>query len=75
MVLFALGDTDLNLHQALVIEVHHQRMFYDIPVKRTDLDVVIETLDEQHVSKIMQTLDDEGYKARLLANTRSREDS
>lgn len=49
-----------------IIEVYHQRLFYDIPVKLTDLDVVIETLDTGHVGEIIQALNDKGYKTRLL---------
>lgn len=49
-----------------IIEVHHQRLFYNVPVKRTDLDVVIETVDAGHVHEILQTLTDAGFKARQL---------
>lgn len=51
-----------------IVEVYHQRLFYDVPVKQADVDVVIETLDVGHVRTIMDTLAGAGYPARLLSN-------
>jgi threonine dehydratase len=51
-----------------IVEVYHQRLFYDVPVKQADVDVVIETLDVGHVRTIMDTLTGAGFPARLLSN-------
>jgi threonine dehydratase len=50
--------------RANVIEVIHQRMLQAVPLKRAELDVVIEAQDKQHVKKIVQTLRDAGFKVR-----------
>lgn len=52
-----------------IIEVYHQRLFYDVPVKQAEVDVVIETLDADHVREIMAGLDKAGFAVRLLDGT------
>jgi threonine dehydratase len=52
-----------------IVEVYHQRLFYDVPVKQAEVDVVVETLDVSHVSKIMEALTSGGFPARLLGGT------
>ncbi len=52
-----------------IVEVYHQRLFHDVPVKRADLDVVVETLDVNHVRAVMAALGAAGYAARLLSST------
>ncbi len=52
-----------------IVEVYHQRLFYDIPVKMAELDVVVETLDVTHVRKVVERLTDAGYTVRLLSST------
>lgn len=49
-----------------IVEVYHQRMFYDVPIKQADLDVVIETLDREHVQEILDALQKAGFPARIL---------
>ena len=50
------------------IEVTHQRMFYDVPVKEADLDVVVETMDADHVREVIGKLEEGGFTVRLLRN-------
>ena len=52
-----------------IVEVYHQRLFYDIPVKMAEVDVVVETLDEQHVRTLIRTLKENGFETRLLSST------
>ena len=52
-----------------IVEVYHQRMFYDVPVKMAELDVVVETRDAEHVQEIVAALTEAGYATRLLDDT------
>jgi len=52
-----------------IVEVYHQRMFQDIPVKLADLDAVIETRDPAHVKEIINSLNDAGFLTRRLGST------
>jgi len=56
-----------------IVEVYHQRMFYDVPVKSADVDVVVETMDTAHVDRIIEKLKESGYPTRRL-NSSSAED-
>jgi threonine dehydratase len=49
---------------ANVIEVSHQRTFSDLPAKATLLGLVIETRDQAHLDKVMETLVGAGFQAR-----------
>ena len=51
-----------------IVEVTHQRMFYDVPVKEADLDVVVETMDADHVREVIGKLEEGGFTVRLLRN-------
>src|SRR3546814_4380149 len=42
-----IGETGGN-----IVEIYHQRMFHDVPVKLAELDAVVETRDIQHVREI-----------------------
>ena len=52
-----------------IVEIFHQRLFHDVPVKLADLDVVVETRDMLHVREIMAKMDEGGFKTRLLSNS------
>ncbi|HWK45717.1 MAG TPA: threonine ammonia-lyase [Stellaceae bacterium] len=52
-----------------IVEIFHQRLFQDVPVKRTDLDVVIETRDLAHVRAILDEMKEAGFPTRLLSNS------
>lgn len=49
-----------------IVEVYHQRMFYDVPIKQADLDVVVETRDREHVNQILSSLESAGFPSRIL---------
>ncbi len=50
-----------------IIEVYHQRLFYDVPAKQADVDAVIETRNADHVREIIAALHNDGFPARVLA--------
>ena len=51
---------------ANLLEVTHQRTFLDVPAKRADLDIVIETRDPEHVHRVVERLESEGYAIEML---------
>lgn len=59
-----IGNTGAN-----IIEVHHQRLFSDVPLKQTEMDVAVETLDQQHVEDLVNVLCLAGFETRVLSGT------
>ncbi|MCW8915616.1 MAG: threonine ammonia-lyase [Magnetovibrio sp.] len=59
-----IGNTGAN-----IIEVHHQRLFSDIPLKQTEMDVAVETLDKEHVEDLVNVLCLAGFETRVLSAT------
>lgn len=53
---------------ANIIEVYHQRLFYDVPAKRADVDVVLETRNAEHVKEIIASLEASGFPTRALSS-------
>lgn len=51
-----------------ILEVYHQRLFTDGPIRDTELDVVIETIDAEHARAIVQALCNAGFQTRVLSN-------
>jgi len=52
---------------ANIIEVTHQRLFADVPAKRADVDIIVETRDSAHVAEMIDRLAASGFPARLLS--------
>jgi len=50
-----------------IIEIYHQRMFFDLPVKRADVDAVIETRNAEHARDIVTALEAAGFPTRRLS--------
>ena len=44
-----------------IIEIYHQRMFHDVPVKNAKIDAVIEALSAQHIKTIVKSLKKDGF--------------
>ena len=44
-----------------IIEIYHQRMFHDVPVKNAKIDAVIEALSVQHIKTIVKSLRKDGF--------------
>jgi threonine dehydratase len=53
---------------ANIVEVHHQRLFLDVSVKMTELDVLVETMGFDHVHRLILTLEEMGFPARVLSS-------
>lgn len=49
-----------------IIDIVHQRLFHDMPVKSADLDIAVETKSSEHIAEIMEALAAAGYPGRLL---------
>tara|TARA_B100000459_G_C8501847_1_gene167719 strand:+ start:9 stop:611 length:603 start_codon:yes stop_codon:yes gene_type:complete len=54
-----------------IVEIYHQRIFYDVPAKRTEVDIVVETRDSAHVEEIIKRLSSGGFNTRRLDDTAS----
>jgi len=52
-----------------IIEIHHRRLFYDIPVKMTEVDVIVETIDGGQLGKIITALVEAGFPTMTLQST------
>ncbi|HPG88350.1 MAG TPA: threonine ammonia-lyase [Hyphomicrobium sp.] len=46
---------------ANVVEVYHQRVFTDVPAKGTELNLVVETRDREHIDAVVEDLRTAGY--------------
>jgi threonine dehydratase len=51
-----------------IVEVYHQRLFHDVPVKMADVDVVVETRNPRHVEQIMAKLAGSGFPSEVLSD-------
>ncbi len=49
-----------------IIEIQHQRLFHDVPVKATELDVVVETRGPEHTRDLIDALNRGGCRTREL---------
>lgn len=51
-----------------IVDVLHQRMFRDVPVKEAEVDIAIETIDANHVREIVKALEADGFGTRVLSD-------
>jgi threonine dehydratase len=58
-----IGDAGGN-----IVEIVHQRLFYDVPVKQTHIDVVIETRNASHAGEIREKLESSGWPTVVLSD-------
>lgn len=58
-----IGDAGGN-----IVEIIHQRMFFDVPVKETYIDIVIETRNAAHAAEIVGRLEAAGLQTRLMSD-------
>lgn len=56
-----LGEAGAN-----IVEVYHQRLFHDVPVKMAEIDVILETRDRTHVQAIVDRLTTAGFPTELM---------
>jgi threonine dehydratase len=52
-----------------IVEIYHQRLFQDVPVKRAEIDIVVETRNRAHVGALVAAMTEAGYPTRLLSST------
>ena len=52
---------------ANVVEIIHQRMMQTVPLKRAELNVVIEARDSLHVQDIVHTLKETGFSVHIMS--------
>ena len=57
-----IGDSGGN-----IIEVYHQRLFYDVPAKEAEVDAIVETRNAEHVVEIVEHLEANGFTTRVLS--------
>jgi len=58
----SIGETGGN-----IIEVYHQRLFYNVPAKQAEIDVIVETRNADHVHEIVARLRAGGFPTRVLS--------
>jgi threonine dehydratase len=61
MIATLLGQLGAN-----ILEVHHRRLFLDMPARGARLDVTVETRDHAHAESIERTLAAEGYSVQRI---------
>lgn len=59
----------IGLNGGNILEVYHQRLFQDVPVKYAELDVVVEATDTDHLRAMIEALKSAGYATRLLGSS------
>jgi threonine dehydratase len=52
-----------------IVEIYHQRLFQDVPVKLAEVDAVVETRNPRHVEEIAAALAAQGFPTRLLSTS------
>lgn len=51
-----------------IMDITHHRLFVDLPVKRAEVDVLVETRNAKHVDEIIDMLDKTGFPTRRLSS-------
>jgi threonine dehydratase len=54
-----------------IVEIYHQRLFYDVPAKLAKIDAVIETRGPDHVDEIIAALRASNFQVRQLDDSAS----
>ena len=52
-----------------IVEIYHQRLFYDVPAKLAKIDAVIETRGPEHVDEIIADLRGSNFQVRQLEDS------
>ena len=56
----------ISLNHGNIVEVYHQRLFYNVPAKLAKIDVVVETKDFEHSNEIISSLKNLGFEVQTL---------
>ena len=54
---------------ANIVEVYHQRVFTDVPAKGTELHLVVETRDRDHIEAVVEDLRKAGYAVTIKGSS------
>jgi len=57
-------------HGCNIIETHHQRLIYSVPIRMADIDITIETRNEKQIIMVMKDLEDAGFETHRLSDNR-----
>ena len=49
-----------------IIEIYHQRMFHDVPVKKAKIDAVIEAQNTTNIDEIINTLKYDNFEVTIV---------
>ncbi len=49
-----------------IIEIYHQRMFHDVPIKKAKIDAVIEAQNIKNINEIISTLRNDKFEVRII---------
>jgi threonine dehydratase len=49
-----------------IVEIYHQRMFYDVPAKLAKVDAVIDTRGTAHAKEIVNALKERGFSVSII---------
>ncbi len=53
--------------QGNIIDVKHRRLFYEIPIKMADIDIMVETRGIDHTNSIIDAVEASGFKVSKLS--------
>jgi threonine dehydratase len=49
-----------------IVEVHHQRLFAAAPIRSTEVELAVETMDREHGDTLVRALEDKGYRVAVV---------
>jgi threonine dehydratase len=63
----SMGDLTTVLGEvgANIVEILHQRMFVDLSARSAEIEVTVETLDLDHVERVVAALEKAGYAVQV----------
>ncbi|MGE5546568.1 MAG: threonine ammonia-lyase [Solirubrobacterales bacterium] len=59
----------IGLNGGNIVEIYHQRLFQDVPVKYAEVDAVVEATDTAHVRAMIDALGAAGFPTRQLGSS------
>jgi threonine dehydratase len=49
-----------------IVEVHHQRLFAAAPIRSTEVELAVETMDRAHADSLVHALEEKGYRVAVV---------
>ena len=49
-----------------IVEVQHQRLFAAAPIRTTEVELAVETMDRDHADALVRALEDHGYRVAIV---------